>query len=44
MDIEHGLVVAKGERLGEGMGWEGGIGRCKLLYMEWIAEQQGPTV
>ena len=44
MDVEHRLVVAQGERFGEGMDWEGGIGRYKLLYMEWTDEQQGPTV
>ena len=35
-DIENRLVVAKGEGGGGGMGWESGISRCKLLYMEWI--------
>jgi len=30
-------VVAKGRRgRGEGMDWEFGIRRCKLLYIEWI--------
>ena len=36
MDKENRLVVAEGEELGGGMGWEVGISRCKLLYMEWI--------
>ena len=36
MDIENRLVVAKGERGGEGMDWEFGISRCKLLYVEWM--------
>ena len=27
--------VAKGEGLGEGMEWEVGVSRHKLLYMEW---------
>ena len=29
-------MVAKGEGGGEGMEWEFGIGRCKLLYIECI--------
>ena len=32
-------MVAKGEegrRGGREMGWEFGLGRCKLLYLEWI--------
>ena len=36
MDIENGLVVAKGEGCGGGMEWEFGISRYKLLYIEWI--------
>ena len=36
MDIENRLVVAKGERIWEGMEWEVGVSRCNLLYMEWI--------
>ena len=32
---ENRLVVAKGEG-GEGIEWEFGISRCKLLYIEWI--------
>ena len=36
MDIENRLVVAKGERVGGGMEWEGGVSKCKLLYIEWI--------
>ena len=35
-DIENRLVVAKGEGLGGGVGWEFGVGRCKLLHLEWI--------
>ena len=29
-------MVAKGERIREGMEWEAGVSRCKLLYIEWI--------
>ena len=29
-------MVAKGERIKEGMDWEAGVSRCKLLYIEWI--------
>ena len=36
MDIEHRLVVAKGEGLGGGMEWDAGVSRCKLLYIDWI--------
>ena len=36
MDTENRLVVAKGEGVGEGMEWEVGVSRCKLLYREWI--------
>ena len=35
-DIENRLMVAKGEGVGEGMEWEVGVSRCKLLYTEWI--------
>ena len=35
-DIENRVVVAKGECVGGGMGWDFGISICKLLYMEWI--------
>ena len=30
--LENKLVAAKGEGVGEGMEWEFGISRCKLLY------------
>ena len=36
MDIENRLVVVKGEAGGRGLGWEFGISRCKLVYIEWI--------
>ena len=29
-------MVAKGEGGGTGMDWDFGVGRCKLLYLEWI--------
>ena len=29
-------MVAKGEGGGRGIDWEFGIGRCKLLHLEWI--------
>ena len=29
-------MVAKGEGVGEGMDWEFGVSRCKLLHLEWI--------
>ena len=29
-------MVAKWESRGGGMGWEAGISRCKLLYIEWV--------
>ena len=29
-------MVAKGEGGGGGMDWEFGVGRCKLLHLEWI--------
>ena len=36
-DIENRLVVTKGRgRGGRGMDWESGVGRCKLLHLEWI--------
>lgn len=38
-NIESRLVVAKG---GEGRGWvdmEFGVGRCKVLHLEWISNE-----
>ena len=32
--MENRLVVDRGER--ERDGWEFGVGRCKLLYTEWV--------
>ena len=34
-DIDNRLVVAKGDGGGSGIYWEFGVGRCKLLYLEW---------
>ena len=35
IDIENRLVVAKGEmECGAGIGWEFGISKCKLLFIE----------
>ena len=36
MDMQNRLVVAKGEGAGEGLEWEVGPSRFKLLYIEWI--------
>ena len=35
-------MVAKGERIREGMEWEAGVSRCKLLYIEWINNRIQP--
>ena len=35
-DPENRTVVSKGEREGRGMDWEFGVGKCKLLHLEWI--------
>ena len=35
-DIENRFVVARVDRVGEGMDWEFGISRCKLVYRGWI--------
>ena len=32
-------MVAKGEREGKGMDGEFGVGRCKLLHLEWISNE-----
>ena len=37
MDWEKRLVVAKGE--GEGVGWESGVNRCKILHLECISNE-----
>ena len=38
-DMENRHVVAMGEREESGMDGEFGIGRCKLLYLEWISNE-----
>ena len=38
-DIENRLLVSKGEGGGEGMEWEFGINRCKVLYIERIKKK-----
>ena len=38
-DIEHRLVVAKGEGGGNGMDWEFGISRGKVLHLEWRSNE-----
>ena len=30
-------ITTKWEKGGSGMGWEFGVGRCKLFHLEWIA-------
>ena len=40
MDIEIRLVVAKGER--ERVDRVFGVGRCKLLHLEWINNEVLP--
>ena len=37
-DRESRLVVAKGEGGGSGMDGEFGVGKCKLLCLEWISK------
>lgn len=39
MDLENRLVVAKGEVRGGWMDEEFGVGRCKLLCLEWISNE-----
>ena len=36
---ENRLVVAKGEGEGEGLNWESGVGRCKLVHLEWVSHE-----
>ena len=38
MDIENRPVVAKGVK-SSGMDEEFGVGRCKLLHLEWISNE-----
>ena len=37
MDLENRLMVAKGEGEGNGMNWESGVNRCRLLPLEGLA-------
>ena len=37
--IENRLVVTKWKGEGSGMDWEFGVGRCKLLHLEWISNE-----
>ena len=37
--MENRLVVAKGQGDGSGVDWEFGVGRCKLLHLEWISNE-----
>ena len=36
--MENILVVAWGEEVGSGMDGKFGIGRCKVLHLEWISK------
>ena len=35
-DIENTLEVVKGRSSRRGMDWEFGISRCKLVYIDWV--------
>ena len=37
--MKNRLVVAKGNGGGSRMDWEFGVGRCKLLHLEWISDK-----
>ena len=37
--MENRLEVAKEERQRNGMDWEFGVGRCKLVHLEWISNE-----
>ena len=39
MDLENKLVVVKGDRGGSGVDGEFGVGRRKLLYLDWISNE-----
>ena len=39
MDVQNGLVIAKGEGVGGGIEWEVGISKCKLLYIKWVSNK-----
>ena len=38
-DVENKLMVAKGEEGGSGMDGEFGVGRYKLLHLQWISNE-----
>ena len=42
-DMESRLVVSRGQGGGSGMDREFGVGRCKLLHLDWISNED-PTV
>jgi len=42
MDIENRVVVAKGEGRGSGKDGAFGVGRCKLLHLEWMDNEVLP--
>ena len=37
--MENRLDVAKAEGGGRGMDWEFGVGRCKLLSLDWVSNE-----
>jgi len=37
--LENRLVFAKREGEGSGVNWEFGVGRCKLVPLEWISNE-----
>ena len=39
MDLENRLGVAKWGGEGNGMDWELGVKRCRLLPLEWISNE-----
>ena len=38
-DVENKLMVAKGEEGGSGLDGEFGVGRYKLLHLQWISNE-----
>ena len=41
---DNRLVVDKVGGRGNGMDWEFGVNKCKLLHLEWISNEVIPTV